>query len=63
MMKSIPPLNDLFNMAGLNLPEYLNGKEDIQKLPENLPQEQKIHKRYLSGHFKLIFLFKSLKTF
>ncbi len=27
MMKSVPPLNDLFNMAGLNLPEYLKGKE------------------------------------
>lgn len=25
MMKSIPPLNDLFNMAGLNLPSYLKG--------------------------------------
>ncbi|EAU77950.2 AGAP012884-PA, partial [Anopheles gambiae str. PEST] len=26
MMKSVPPLNDLFNMAGLNLPSYLKGK-------------------------------------
>lgn len=25
MMKSVPPLNDLFNMAGLNLPTYLKG--------------------------------------
>jgi len=25
MMKSVPPLNDLFNMAGLNLPNYLKG--------------------------------------
>ncbi|MFP3592634.1 flotillin family protein [Chryseobacterium sp. SIMBA_038] len=32
MMKSVPPLNDLFNMAGLNLPEYLKGKpEEVQK--------------------------------
>ncbi len=23
MMKTVPPLNDLFNMAGLNLPTYL----------------------------------------
>ena len=23
MMKTVPPLNDLFNMAGLNLPNYL----------------------------------------
>jgi flotillin len=32
MMKSVPPLNDLFNMAGLNLPDYLKGKpEEVQK--------------------------------
>lgn len=28
MMKSVPPLNDLFNMAGLNLPSYLKGKAE-----------------------------------
>jgi len=28
LMNSIPPLNDLFNMAGLNLPEYLKGKDN-----------------------------------
>ena len=27
MMKSVPPLNDLFGMAGMSLPEYLKGKE------------------------------------
>ncbi|HMS99748.1 MAG TPA: SPFH domain-containing protein [Saprospiraceae bacterium] len=27
MMKTVPPLNDLFNMAGLNLPTYLKGEE------------------------------------
>lgn len=27
LMKSVPPLNDLFNMAGLNLPSYLKGDE------------------------------------
>ncbi len=27
MMKTVPPLNDLFNMAGLNLPSYLKGKD------------------------------------
>jgi len=27
MMKTVPPLNDLFNMAGLNLPTYLKGTE------------------------------------
>jgi len=32
MMKTVPPLNDLFNMAGLNLPTYLKGADgtDIQ---------------------------------
>ncbi len=36
MMKTVPPLNDLFNMAGLNLPTYLKG-EDIKDItpPEN----------------------------
>ncbi|HLP28780.1 MAG TPA: SPFH domain-containing protein [Candidatus Didemnitutus sp.] len=28
MMKTVPPLNDLFNMAGLNLPSYLKGEVD-----------------------------------
>ncbi|MCF3107983.1 flotillin family protein [Niabella sp. CC-SYL272] len=27
LMKSVPPLNDLFNMAGLNLPNYLKGAD------------------------------------
>jgi flotillin len=27
MMKSVPPLNDLFNMAGMELPNYLKGGE------------------------------------
>ncbi|MEO6229139.1 MAG: SPFH domain-containing protein [Ferruginibacter sp.] len=27
MMKTVPPLNDLFNMAGLNLPTYLKGND------------------------------------
>lgn len=31
MMKTVPPLNDLFNMAGLNLPTYLKG--DAPKEP------------------------------
>lgn len=32
MMKTVPPLNDLFNMAGLNLPTYLKGAEkEIEK--------------------------------
>jgi flotillin len=28
MMKTVPPLNDLFNMAGLNLPTYLKGENE-----------------------------------
>lgn len=31
MMKTVPPLNDLFNMAGLNLPEYLGKEKEIQE--------------------------------
>lgn len=27
MMKTVPPLNDLFNMAGLSLPSYLKGED------------------------------------
>lgn len=27
LMKSVPPLNDLFNMAGMNLPSFLKGDE------------------------------------
>ncbi|MES2628222.1 MAG: SPFH domain-containing protein [Bacteroidota bacterium] len=30
MMKTVPPLNDLFNMAGLNLPSYLKGPEQTE---------------------------------
>jgi flotillin len=35
MMKTVPPLNDLFNMAGLNLPDYLKGTNP--ELPANVP--------------------------
>ena len=38
MMKTVPPLNDLFNMAGLNLPSYLKGaepkKEEVEEAKE-----------------------------
>ncbi len=37
LMGSVPPLQDLFNMAGMNLPEYLKGKESK---PEGQPQEE-----------------------
>ena len=31
LMKSVPPLNDLFDMAGLSLPEYLAKKKDAEQ--------------------------------
>lgn len=31
MMKTVPPLNDLFNMAGLNLPTYLKGENPTEE--------------------------------
>lgn len=34
MMKAVPPLNDLFNMAGLNLPSYLKGTDE-PTVPKN----------------------------
>lgn len=40
MMKTVPPLNDLFNMAGLNLPNYLKGT-DNPKASENKSAEEK----------------------
>ncbi len=39
MMKSVPPLNDLFNMAGLNLPTYLKGQPMENVKVEEKPQE------------------------
>ncbi len=43
MMKSVPPLNDLFNMAGLNLPDYLKGKEEENKeLAPNTTKEENV---------------------
>lgn len=35
MMKTVPPLNDLFNMAGLNLPNYLKGTDPVEDKAEN----------------------------
>ncbi|UTA69253.1 flotillin family protein [Emticicia sp. 21SJ11W-3] len=40
MMKTVPPLNDLFNMAGLNLPNYLKGED----LPAEKTEEPKTEK-------------------
>ncbi len=33
MMKSVPPLEDLFKMAGMELPSYLKGKEKPEEQP------------------------------
>jgi flotillin len=40
MMKTVPPLNDLFNMAGLNLPNYLKG-EDSPEVPPTIEVTEK----------------------
>ena len=39
LMQSVPPLQDLFKMAGMNLPEYIKGK-DVDAA-EVAPEEQK----------------------
>ena len=37
LMKSVPPLDDLFNMAGMNLPNYLKG-EKVDEQPAETPK-------------------------
>ncbi|NAW50946.1 flotillin family protein [Elizabethkingia argentiflava] len=53
MMKSVPPLNDLFNMAGLELPDYLRGNPTGIKdtLPQNpqFPSQEKDQKHEEKG--------------
>jgi len=41
MYKSVPPLQEMFNMAGMQLPEYLKGKEvsDASKNSNNKKAE------------------------
>ncbi|MBB6370882.1 flotillin family protein [Chryseobacterium shigense] len=46
MMKTVPPLNDLFNMAGLNLPDYLKGKPDEVKTEIITVPEKKEKKNF-----------------
>ncbi|MBR1631278.1 MAG: flotillin family protein [Paludibacteraceae bacterium] len=43
LMKSVPPLNDLFDMAGMNLPAYLGQKTDADDVTtqEAVGQEKK----------------------
>lgn len=40
MMKTVPPLNDLFNMAGLNLPSYLKGADETSKEESAKPNNE-----------------------
>ncbi|MBL7727596.1 MAG: flotillin family protein [Dinghuibacter sp.] len=41
LMKTVPPLNDLFNMAGLNLPSYLKGSDkQVADKKEETDKEQ-----------------------
>jgi flotillin len=42
MMKTVPPLNDLFNMAGLDLPTYLKGAEKQKETPPITPEQNKV---------------------
>ncbi len=46
LMKTIPPLDDLFNMAGMNLPQYLKGKEQ----PEIIPVEESAETEAKENH-------------
>lgn len=39
MMKTVPPLNDLFNMAGLNLPTYLKGNDKVEESKSIFPND------------------------
>ena len=40
-MKTVPPLNELFNMAGLNLPTYLKGEDLVEPpKPEEKPKPE-----------------------
>ena len=44
-MKTVPPLNDLFNMAGLNLPTYLKGEnvaEEVKPVDEKPTNTEEI---------------------
>lgn len=41
MMKTVPPLNDLFNMAGLNLPTYLKGNDVTNTEGDHHKEENK----------------------
>ncbi len=39
MYKSVPPLQDMFNMAGMDLPEYLKGKDKTIDTGHTIPKK------------------------
>ncbi|MGM9734789.1 MAG: flotillin family protein [Candidatus Cryptobacteroides sp.] len=41
MMKSVPPLEELFNMAGMSLPSYLKGEQAAEEQPCGEDKENK----------------------
>merc|ERR1711974_72861 len=44
MYKSVPPLQEMFNMAGMDLPEYLKGKEKKEIEAEDAKKKKKLKK-------------------
>ena len=40
MYKSVPPLQEMFNMAGMQLPNYLKGDEVKNLKEEESPEEE-----------------------
>jgi flotillin len=47
LYKSVPPLQEIFNMAGMELPEYLKGKsaEELTRLAEETKAKQAVVKK------------------
>jgi flotillin len=47
LYKSVPPLQEIFNMAGMQLPEYLKGKsaEELKKLAEEVKSKSEPPKK------------------
>ena len=41
LMKSVPPLSDLFDLAGMNLPEYLGKKSEVQDVTPIIEEKKK----------------------
>jgi hypothetical protein len=37
MLGAVPPFNDIFKMAGMEIPDYLKGKKDGENKDENPP--------------------------